>query len=401
LSQLLASNPQRFDVAVVGGGPAGSALAMRLASAGVHTVVVERSAEPRWRASGVFSSPLTRHRLADLGMEVSDIADLHRPISALNLESTRGGICRIEYERGYACGFDRVRLDAKLLDMAGAAGADVRRGVVMRSVQLSATGDEPELDVAVTAASGRELASQRISARVVVGADGPGSLVARAAGVHATSGRFHRSGVTFHREDAAAAPDTQPMEGRFLFGRGWYVGIAPVPGARVNVGIVVPPAMLHERPELLAQDLIKRFPPPAQTWMTAAPTDAVAVAGRLEHHATRAAGPGWLLVGDALGFIDPLTGEGLQRAFVTAELAAAAIVDSLRGDPTAFQVYDRRVRAKFRSKNVVSWVLQAFLARPQLFDYALRRLELTLVLTDQLPASNALDPRFLLRLLAP
>ena len=134
-----------------------------------------------------------------------------------------------------------------------------------------------------------------------------------------------------------------------------------------------------------------------------------AVAGRLAHRVSRTAGDGFVLVGDAQGFIDPLTGEGLHRALVSSELAADSIVNYLRGDRLALEVYDRRLRSRFRSKDVVSWVLQAFLARPELLDYALRRLAsrrrhrevLTLVLTDQLPATRAFDPRFLLRLLAP
>ena len=88
---------------------------------------------------------------------------------------------------------------------------------------------------------------------------------------------------------------------------------------------------------------------------------------------------------------------------------ARSIDKTVRGDRAALGVYDRRVRARFRSKNVVSWVLQAFLSRPSAFEYALRRLSmrtsqrrvLTLVMTDQDPASRALDPRFLISLLRP
>ena len=119
--------------------------------------------------------------------------------------------------------------------------------------------------------------------------------------------------------------------------------------------------------------------------------------------------PGFLLVGDAAGFIDPLSGEGLHRALVSSELAAEAIADWLRGDRRAMEDYDRHLRSRFRTKDVVSWVLQAVHRPAELLDYALRRLSrrarerktLTLVLTDQLRASRALDPRFLLRLLAP
>jgi flavin-dependent dehydrogenase len=94
---------------------------------------------------------------------------------------------------------------------------------------------------------------------------------------------------------------------------------------------------------------------------------------------------------------------------VTAKLAADAIHRRLGGDLDALAVYDRRVRSRFRSKNVFSLVLQAFAANPRMLDHALRRLErrpdvratLTRALTDQAPASDALDPRFLARLVAP
>jgi flavin-dependent dehydrogenase len=178
----------------------------------------------------------------------------------------------------------------------------------------------------------------------------------------------------------------------------------------VNVGIVVPP-LLHAKqpPESVADQLIASFPPPREAWMDAPTTDHVAVAGRLEHHVSRAAGRGFVLLGDAIQFIDPLTGEGLSRALVGAELAADAIVATLRGDQSALAVYDRRIRNRWRSKNLVSWILQLFLAQPRAFEYALQRLaardalreELTLVLTDQARASRAVDPRFLARLLAP
>jgi flavin-dependent dehydrogenase len=244
----------------------------------------------------------------------------------------------------------------------------------------------------------------------VVGADGMASGVARAAGVYATRPWFWRTGITFHRLDPDAAPETEPMEGRFIFGPNWYVGVAPVPGRRVNIGMVVPfQYMADRRPTDISERLLALLPSPRERWMSAPTTDRVTFAGRLEHHVTRTSGPGYLLVGDAIEFIDPLTGEGLHRAFVSAELGAEAITGWLRGDPGALAVYDRRIRARWRSKNVVSWVLQAFLSRPQAFDYALRRLasrrelreELTLVLTDQIPATRALDPRFLARLLAP
>ena len=88
---------ERVGVAIVGGGPAGAALALQLARAGIETTVFERRKTMSWHASGVFSSPLTRRRLSYLGFSDTEIAQLQRPIRALNLETTSGAKCRVEY----------------------------------------------------------------------------------------------------------------------------------------------------------------------------------------------------------------------------------------------------------------------------------------------------------------
>ncbi len=120
-------------------------------------------------------------------------------------------------------------------------------------------------------------------------------------------------------------------------------------------------------------------------------------------------GPGWLLVGDAAGFLDPFTGEGLHRALVSARLAAAAVDRHLDGDPDALAAYDRAMRARFRAKDAVSLIVQAFLGQPALFEFVARRLAarpnvretMGLVMGDLVPASQALDPRFVTALLRP
>lgn len=397
------------DVAIVGGGPAGAALATRLAGLGVSATLLERSPQPKWHACGVFSSPLTARRLVDLGLTARQVEELSRPISALNLHTTGGASCRLEYDRGHARGFDRIRLDEALLGLARGAGADIRTGVVVRSVDLaSATGGASRVHVSQTAAD-RDPEAGVIRARLVVGADGPASLVARIAGVTTRRRWLGKAGITFHRTDPDAAPSSRPMTGKFVFGKGWYVGVAPVPRGRVNVGIVVPASDLAAPLEATVARLLAQFPAPHDRWEGAPLTDSYAAAGTLAHRVMRSAGRGYLLVGDAAGFIDPLTGDGLHRALVSSELAADAITGWLRGDAAALDDYDRHLRARFRNKDIVSWVLQGFLAQPSLLDYAVRRLAsrhrqrevLTLVLTDQVPASRGLDPRFLARLLAP
>ena len=142
--------------------------------------------------------------------------------------------------------------------------------------------------------------------------------------------------------------------------------------------------------------------------LDAAATDAVATHLPLVHRVRRAAGEGFVLVGDAAGFVDPLSGEGLHRALVSAELAADAIDGHLAGDHLALQEYDRRLRSRFRSKDVLSWALQLFMLQPTLARRAIRRLDrdselrstFAAALADLRPATTVLDPRFVARLLA-
>ena len=94
---------------------------------------------------------------------------------------------------------------------------------------------------------------------------------------------------------------------------------------------------------------------------------------------------------------------------MSAELGAAAVGASLRGGDRAFAAYDRAMARRFMAKDAVSWLVQAFLARPALFDYAARRVAsrdavratMGLVMGDLVPAGRALDPRYLAALLAP
>ena len=399
------------EVAIVGGGPAGAALAIELATCGHEVVLFERRARPQWRACGVYSSALARRRLATLGVPDTELNALTRPIGAMVLQQLGGEAVRLEYPAPYhSAGFDRPGLDGTLLAAARAAGAQVREGAIVRAVDLLASGPTRVRRTRLLASEGGE--SNWWDAGLLVGADGPRSLVARSAGV-ARDGRFRRAGVTLHHADPAAAAPGQPMDAHFYFGNGWYCGVAPVPGGRVNIGIVLTGAQL--RSELrrpggvagVAARTIAALPAAEWRWQSAPPVDEPRVQLPLAHRTSCASGPGFMLVGDAAGFIDPLSGEGLHRALLSASLAAAAIGAWSRGDRSALSDYDHHLRARFRNKDVVSWVLQAFVTQPALLGHALRRLNLrpresrtfTLALADLVPASRILDPRFLGRLL--
>ena len=405
---------ERVDVAIVGGGPAGAALAARLARAGRDVVVLERAPAWHWRAGGVFASPAAMAALRRTGLDDATLRAAARPIPAMRVETRAGTSFRLTYgaDQGGepAVGFDRSRLDPGLLELARQSGADVRVGETVTSV------DPDRGQVTVRGANG-EPSSLRAS--VVVGADGLRSVVARAAGVARSVRLGPRVGLTCHLEDAGG---TGPRDARMCLLDDGYVGIAPVPGDRVNVGIVLGaswrPALAENGAEAVVRAIVEAIPPvpgDAAEWRFGHRCDPIAGAWPLGHRVTRRAGtagpsgPGWLLVGDAAGFLDPFTGEGLHRALVSAELAAQAIQMSAGRQDEAFAAYERAMRRRFLAKDAVSWLVQAFLARPGLFEYAARRLAsratvratMGLVMGDLVPASRALDPRYLAALLAP
>ena len=395
----------QVDVAVVGGGPAGALTAMLLANRGREVILLERAPQWRWRACGVFASPASVTALRSIGFGDADLDSVARPVSAMRVETAGGASFRLTYGGSgslddSAVGFDRAALDQLLLERARAAGADVRIGMKVERVDMA--GHRALL---ATSGDGSE-----VTARVVVGADGLASVVARSAGVTRLAPLGPRAALTFHLADTERDRDARMI----TFPDG-YIGIAPVPGDRVNIGIVLGRSWLarlrREGGVAIAQAICARvlreapFEPGRLRVL-----DRVAGVTPLGHAVSRRAGAEWLLVGDAAGFLDPFTGEGLHRAIVSAELAATTI-DAVLAGRTGSRLadYDRAMRSGFAAKDLVSRLVQAFLTRPRLFEYAARRLAarervretMGLVIGDIVPAVRALDPRFLAALLAP
>jgi flavin-dependent dehydrogenase len=128
-------------------------------------------------------------------------------------------------------------------------------------------------------------------------------------------------------------------------------------------------------------------------------------AAPIGHRVAGVAGPGWLLVGDAAGFVDPFTGEGIHRALRSARAAVSSLT---AGGDVAASYRTERHRA-LAAKSALSWLVQGFLAVPPLLEHAIARLEtrpaaalrLGSALGDCRPATDALTPSAVLEVLAP
>jgi menaquinone-9 beta-reductase len=328
---------------------------------------------------------------------------LARRIPGLRVETPGGTSFRLTYGddgslTAPAVGLDRPAFDAALLDMARNAGVEIRTGAMVRRVIIG--GRRVQLIFE------RSRPHETLDAAVVIGADGLRSVVARSVEVVTKAPLGPRVGLTFHVRDPE--PDAL-RDGRMCVLDGAYCGLAPVAGGRMNVGIVLASdKWRRELSERGAAWVASRVLADVHFVSDATPCDEIAGAAPLGHRVTRRAGDGWLLIGDAAGFLDPFTGEGLHRALISARLAAAAVDAHLRGERDALRQYDRAMSARFATKDLVSRVVQAILGQPAAFEHVATRLArraglretMGLVMGDLVPASRAFDPRFLASLVA-
>jgi menaquinone-9 beta-reductase len=234
-----------------------------------------------------------------------------------------------------------------------------------------------------------------------VGADGARSAVARSLGVERQVRFPRRLGLIAHYRGVPELVD----HGEMHVGDGYFIGLAPTPGGELNVGMALPGHPAGSGAERF-EKAIAGLPAVQARLVRSQRLTAIRGAAPIGHRVASVAGPGWLLVGDAAGFVDPFTGEGIYRALRTARAAASSL--ALDDDRVAAAYRAERRRALV-AKDTLTWVIQALLVAPPLLRHAVRRLaerpeaalRLGSALGDCRPATDALSPRFLASVLAP
>ncbi len=385
------------EVLVVGAGPAGSAVAAALAARGRDVLLVESHAHPRPKACAEYASPRIVEELRHLGLP----DDAWKP-DALPLQGMRvirgDDAVDIRYRdhggQRSAWGLERTRFDATLAAHAVASGARMMEHTSLVEVGIGGR--------VVRAAVRTPDARREVRSRWLVGADGARSRVSQALSVEGSVGMPRRLGLVAHYEGVPELVE----HGEMHVGPGWYVGLAPLTGDRLNVGMALPLDGDRQSAEERFAAAIAGIPAVAERLKGRARLTPIIGASPIGHRVRRAAGRGWMLVGDAAGFIDPFTGEGIYRALRSARAAAEALEELDDGAAGRYLAARRRA---FAAKDALTWVVQGMLASPPLMGYALRRLasrpgaaaRLGSALGDCRPASDALSPLFLAQVLRP
>jgi geranylgeranyl reductase family protein len=339
---------ERFDAIVVGAGPAGSTTAHRLASAGARVLLLDRARFPRDKPCG---GGLTIRAVRQLPVSPDPVVE--HVVDRMGIRLRYGS----RFERGGRAPLvlmtQRVRLDQYLVEQAVAASAEFRDGVRVADVRADGNGACATVD------------GQAVEAAVLVGADGANGTTRRALGLGgdyvlgvALEGNIARE-LVGDRFDGLAEIELGTIPG----GYGW---VFPK-GDHVNVGVggwesQGPTLRDHLRILCRAYGIADESVQSLRGHrLPLRRAGSVAARGRA------------LLVGDAAGLVDPLSGDGMYEAFVSSRLAAEAIMDLLEGRAESLDGYTEKLSNALALGAAASWGAKIAFDRYPRLTFALGR----------------------------
>ncbi|MCT0216024.1 FAD-dependent monooxygenase [Synechococcus sp. CS-1330] len=353
-----------WEVVIVGAGPAGALAAHGLANRGVRVLLVEQRLFPRWKVCGACLSPQ-----ALAALEAAGLADLVAAQGGQYLERLQLGIAGLVSPIALGAGLvlSRSRLDQALMEAAVAAGATVLTGT--RAVLgAAATGLEPNREVVLQKGTAR----RSVSAKVVLIAAG---LTHRAIDDEAeisTSIQPHSrmgAGCVLPGEVAELPPGVLQM----AVGHGGYVGLVRIESGEINLACAFDRAMLRSGggAAVACQKILAEagFAP-----LPALKEAAWQLTTALSRRSMPLAGHRLLLLGDAAGYVEPFTGEGMGWALTSSLAALPLVLSGLEHWDGAIETEWRRLHRRWVTQRQRSCRVLAVVLRHPRISWGLHRL---------------------------
>lgn len=333
-----------YDCVVIGGGPAGSTAATLVAEAGHSVLLVERDKMPREHV-GESLMPESYWVFERLGVLEQLVASRFSRKVGVQFVNNTGRESQPFFFRSHdprPCSetwhVDRAEFDKMLFDNAAAKGAHARDGV--RVVDIAMRGNRAT-GVHVVHSGGVE---QRIDSQVVIDASGQQTLLAGKLGLRRVNPDLKKAAIWRHyrgaeRDESGGGVKTIILHTSDKSAWFWYI---PQADDLVSVGCVGDNDYLLKgrgKPEQVFQEELAKCEGVQQRVEGAEALDDLRVAKEFSYMTEQSAGDGWVLVGDAWGFIDPVYSSGVYFALQSAMLAADAVSEGLKqGDTSAAQL---------------------------------------------------------------
>lgn len=357
-----ALNPIACDVLVIGGGPAGSTISALLAEQGWNVHVLEKDSHPRFHI-GESLLPQSIPMLRRLGVlpEVEKIGIVKYGAEMVSYRYGRSQMFHFarafDESQPYAFEVKRAEFDAILANNAVAKGAHFYEGVRAQRVDFRPG------QTSLVYTEDREGRARTWEARFIVDASGRDTFLSGQLGGKHRSKKHGSAAIFGHFEGVTRIPGMD--EGNITAGwldDGWC-WLIPFKDGTMSVGAVCHPDYIKSRTVPLDQFLLetlRQSPPIAKRMEKAKPLTPTYAAANFSYRRETMSGDGYLMVGDAFAFIDPVFSSGVHLALNSGTIGAGVVDAYLRGSPdypVRLKQFERLVR---RGINTFSWFIHRF-----------------------------------------
>lgn len=336
-----------YDVAIIGGGPAGSTAATLLAKAGRRVIVLEREKFPRFHI-GESLLPFSTQTFDRLGVrEKLDRTFIPKYGGEIVAACGTRGI-KFYFKNGYQSQRDRAyqvtrsEFDKLLLDHSRENGAEVREETEVRKIDF--TNDRARIDIQSSDGPGAT-----VEAKYVLDCSGRQTMLGSAYKLKKTYDHLQKFSVFAHYDNVDRLPGIDATLIRMVRGVDRWFWMIPLTDTRTSIGVVMDTATFRAEklsPEASLEKFIAEQPLMTERMQKATRVSPVYSAGDYSYRNSTLFGDRWLLAGDAAGFIDPVFSSGVFLAIMSAEKAADTLDEALRHESrrrSLFKKYSRRV----------------------------------------------------------
>jgi len=336
------SNNSTFDVIIIGGGPAGATAGAILAEAGLKTLILERTQFPRfhigeslmpeayWTFKRIGMLPKLRDSNFVRKYSVQFVTASGKESQPFYFDEMNPHECSVTWQ------VVRSEFDKMMLDNAREHGAEVWENANVTDIHLEPTATDSLPRATGVTVSLPQSKIANLKSKIILDATGTSALLSINLNLKRPDPNLKKASLFAHYKGAYRDPNPRD-EGATLVlstknqdGWFWYI---PLPSDIVSVGVVGDIDRLitsRENPEQTLEEEIQNCPSLIPRLQNATRSSPVYVLSDFSYSSRRCAGEGWILIGDAFGFLDPMYSSGVFLALKSAEMAADCVIEAFQ-----------------------------------------------------------------------